>query len=88
MALSILLNWLVRLQFYISFTFIDTYWDEQNKFPSTQIWITLRYTKGEGGGGGVEGKGFSDFFSYTIKYQHLKFSVAVRLSLKRISRQV
>ena len=41
--------------------------------------------KAEGVVGGV---GFSEFFSQTIKQQHLKFSIAVRLSLSHFLGQV
>ena len=44
--------------------------------------LTLRRTKGEGGGGEVIPLRFFWFFSKTIKRQHLKFSVAVRLSVQ------
>ena len=47
MSLSILVNWLVRLQFYISFTFIDTYSDKQNKdvlnWPTAWVWLDLAH---------------------------------------------
>lgn len=53
--------------------------------------LTLGRTEGggRGGGEGVQGGCHpSDFFSYAIKHQHLKFYVAVRLSLASILRQV
>ena len=47
MSLSILVNWLVRLQFHISFTFIDTYSDKQNNdvfnCPKACVWLDLAH---------------------------------------------
>ena len=47
MSLSILVNWLVRLQFHISFTFIDTYSDKQNNdvfnWPKACVWLDLAH---------------------------------------------
>ena len=51
--------------------------------------VNPRTCRGGGGGSGCQPPlGFSVFFPQTIKHQHLKFSVDVRLSFALILRQV
>ena len=69
----------------------DTQW--RRLFSQAKVYIgefefnILAYRSGGGGASCPPSKVFG-FFSWTIKHQNLTFSVAVRLSLPRLLRQV